>query len=142
MTDAKMLNLAKVKARLRKLPELVKQAVGTQLATEVEDLTDAIKRAAPVGNDLEGRAGELRDSVHFYPNPDRPLSYRVIADARDPKTGKFIGVHVEAGHKAADGSHVPAHPFFFPIYRARRKPMRRRLSTAGLRAARAQFPEV
>ena len=140
MASAKMLNLEKVKARLAKLPNQVKVAVGTQLAKEVEDLTEAIQRAAPVRDDLQRHPGQLRDSVHFYPNPDRPLSYRVLADAKDKK-GEFIGPHVEHGHKAVDGSHVPRVPFFFPTYRARKKAMQRRIKAAGRKAVKAQFSD-
>jgi hypothetical protein len=137
MADAKMLNRAKVLARLRSLPTAVQIGVGSQLAKEVEDLTEAIQRAAPVDG-ASREPGELRDSVHFYPTPDRPLSYRVLADAKD-ESGDFIGSHVEAGHRTADGEHVPASPFFFPTYRARKKPMRRRLSAAATKAAKADW---
>jgi hypothetical protein len=138
MADAKMLNREKVLAKLRRIPQRVQTAVGSQLAKEVEDLTEAIQRAAPVGTDEEKTPGELRDSVHFYPTPDRPLSYRVLADAKDAK-GDFIGSHVEAGHRAEDGTHVAARPFFFPTYRARKKPMRRRLTSAASKAAKTAF---
>lgn len=141
MASAKTIGLEKLKARLRMIPARVQVAVGTQLAEEVEGLTEAIQRAAPVNSDLEETPGQLRDSVHFYPTPDRPLSYRVIADAKDPETGNFIGPHVEAGHKARDGSQVPRHPFFFPTYRARKKGMQRRLKAAGRKAIQAVFPE-
>ena len=141
MASAKMLNLERVKARLRRVPQRVQVAVGTQLAIDAEDMTEAIRRAAPVSSDLEETPGELRDSVHFYPTPDRPLSYRILADAKDPD-GNFIGPHVEHGHKAADGSHVPRHPFFFPTYRARKKGSTRRLKAAARKAIKAEFPEA
>lgn len=137
VSQTRMLNLEKVKARLRRIPDAIKVAVGSQLAKEVEDLTEAIQRAAPV-SDLDDNPGQLRDSVHFYPNPDRPLSYRIIADARDAK-GSFIGPHVEHGHKALDGSHVARVPFFYPTYRARKKAARRRLAGVGTKAAKAAF---
>lgn len=138
MSDVKMLNKAKVLARLARIPDRMKVDVGSQLATEVEDLTEAIKANAPVGHDLEKSPGELRDSVHFYPNPDRPLSYRVIADAKDEK-GSYIGAHVEHGHKAPDGSHVPRVPFFFTTWRARKRPMRRRMLAVGRKSAKQAF---
>lgn len=137
---ARMLNLDRTLARLKKIPPAVTTASGTQLAAEVEELTEAIQQAAPV-NDLDETPGQLRDSVHFYPNPDRPLSYRILADAKDEK-GEFIGPHVEHGHKARDGSHVPRVPFFFPTYRARKKPMKRRIAAAGRKAVKALFPET
>lgn len=138
MADAKMLNKAKFLAKLRRLPEALKQDIGTQLATEIEDLTEAMKRAAPV-SDVETEAGQFRESIHFYPTPDRALSYRIIADAKDSK-GAFIGSHIEHGHEAADGSQVPAKPSFFPTYRARKKGIRRRLATATRKSLKAQFP--
>lgn len=141
MADAKMLNLEKIKARLRRVPDALKVAVGTQLAKEVEELTEAMQRAAPVSTDLEDEPGKFRDSIHFYPTPDRPLSYRVIADAKDQK-GAFIGPHIEFGHKARDGSHVAGVPSFFPTYRARKKGMQRRINAAGKKAAKALFPET
>lgn len=135
--DTKMLNLQRTLARLGRIPQSMKTAVGSQLAKEVEDLTEAEQRAAPV-SELEDHPGQLRDSIHFYANPDRPLSYRIIADAKDDK-GSYIGAHVEHGHKAVDGSHVPAVPFFFPTYRARKKGLKRRVSAAGRKAAKAEF---
>lgn len=137
VSETKMLNLAKVKARFRRVPEAMKTAAGSQLAKEVEDLTEAMQRAAPV-SDLEKDPGQFRASIHFYPNPDRPLSYRIIADARDEKGG-FIGPHIEHGHKAVDGSHVAAVPSFYPTYRARKKGMKRRIATASGKAAKAAF---
>lgn len=126
--------------RLARVPQVAKTAVGSQLAKEVEDLVEAQKRAAPV-DEASDNPGRLRESIHFYPNPDRPLSYRVIADARDPETGDFIGPHVEFGHMAADGTHVAAVPSFFPTYRARKKSMKRRISAAGRKALREAFPK-
>lgn len=140
MATATVLNKQKWMQRLRSLPPAVRKAVGAQLDTEVDDMVAAMRRAAPVDTETQDADQHLRDSVHAYRTPQRPLSYRIIADARDSETGNFIGPHVEAGHKARDGSHVPPRPFFFPTYRARKKPMRRRLSAAGRKAVKQIFP--
>lgn len=137
MADAKILNLAKALAKFKSIPTAIQVAVGSQLAKEVEDLTEAIQRVAPV-DEASPDPGLLRSSVHFYPNPDRPLSYRVLADAKD-KNGDFIGSHVEAGHRTANGEHVAARPFFFPTYRARKKGMKRRISAAATKAAKSTW---
>lgn len=137
MADAKMLGRAKVLAKFRSLPTPVQVGVGSQLAKEVEDLTEAIQRVAPV-DDGSDEPGKLRESVHFYPTPGRPLSYRVLADAKDAE-GEFIGSHVEAGHRTEQGGHVAGRPFFFPTYRARKKPMRRRLSAAATKSAKTAW---
>lgn len=139
MADAKMLNKAKAIARLRALPAKVAVAVGSQLAGEVETLVEAQKAAAPV-DETSADPGSLAEGIRFYPNPDRPLSYRVISDARDDK-GQPIASHVEFGHRAADGSHVGAQPSFWPVFRARRRGIRQRLSRTALKAIRAEFPE-
>ncbi len=136
---AQMKGVERTLAAFKRLPQEVVTDVGTELAGQVEDLTEAIQRAAPV-NDLDETPGQLRDSVHFYANPDRPLSYRILADAKDNK-GEFIGPHVEHGHKARDGSHVPRVPFFFPTYRARKKTIRRRLRSAARKALKRLFPK-
>jgi hypothetical protein len=138
-TDTKMLNLQKVLARLRRVPQAMQDAAAGQLKTEVDDLVAAQKRAAPV-DESSPEAGKLRDSIHAYENPDRPLSYRIIADAKDDD-GKFIGSNIEAGHRARDGTHVAGRPSFFPTYRARKKGMKRRMSAASRKAAQALFPE-
>lgn len=138
MADAKILNRQKLKARLARIPKAVQLAGFRQLIVEVNGLVDAIKRAAPV-DEAADNPGHLRDSVHAYRTPGRPLSYRIIADAKD-ETGGFIGQHVEQGHRTAEGKHVPAEPFFFPTYRARRRGMKRRMSAAARKAVKQIFP--
>lgn len=139
MATVQWLNRAKRIAKLRAIPAPIRAAAGKQLTIEVDGLVAAQKRAAPINSDLQETPGSLRDSIHKYKTPGRPLSYRIIADDRDPETGNFIGPHVEAGHKARDGSHVPRQPFFFPTYRARKKAMRRRLQAAARKAAKTEF---
>jgi hypothetical protein len=134
---AKILNRQKLRARLAKIPKVVKDAAAKQLKVEVDDLVAAMKRAAPV-DPKSDNPGAFRDSIHAYPNPDRPMSYRIIADAKD-EHGEFIGGHIEHGHRAADGTHVPATPSFFPTYRARKRGMKRRMLAAGRKAAKQAF---
>lgn len=142
MADAKMLNKEKVMARLLALPAGMKADVAPVLKSEVEELVAAQKRAAPV-DETEKQPGQFRDSIHEYPNPDRDLSYRIIADAQD-EHGAFIGPHIEHGHMStlADGSqkHVAAKPSFYPTYRAKKKGMKRRLNAAGRKSAKRLFP--
>lgn len=128
----KMLNRQRVLARLAKVPAVIQEAAGRQLKIEVDDMVAAMKRAAPVDPNSKN-PGNLRDSIHAYPNPDRPLSYRIIADAKDEK-GRPIGSNIEHGHRALDGTHVPASPSFYPTYRARKRAAKRRMSAAVRRA--------
>lgn len=137
MAYAKILNRQKHKARLAKIPKAVKDAVARQLLLEVNELVAAMKRAAPVDPKSED-PGAFRDSIHAYPNPKRGLGYFVLADAKDAD-GKFIGSHVEHGHRANDGSHVSGQPSFFPTYRARRKGMKRRIAAKARKAIRDAY---
>jgi hypothetical protein len=123
-----MQNLSRVVTRMLRVPPGVNQAAAAQLKIEVDDLVAAQKRAAPV-DPASDDPGKFRDSIHAYPTPNRPLSFRIIADAKDA-AGKFIGANIEQGHRAVDGSHVAARPSFWPTYRARKKGMRKRISAA------------
>lgn len=139
MADAKMIGLENTLRRLRAIPPAVRSAAGSQLRTEVDDLVEADKRAAPV-DESSKTPGAFRDSIHAYPNRERPLSYYVIADAKDDD-GKFIGSNIEQGHRARDGSHVPGSPSFWPTWRARKKGMRSRIAKASRQAVKTLFPD-
>jgi hypothetical protein len=141
MADAltKMLNLNKVLARLAKVPPTQAAAAGDQLKTEVDDLVEAQKRAAPVDPESDN-PGNFRDSHRAYKNPDRPLSYRVINDAKDA-SGKPIASNIEQGHRTVDGKHVPGAHSFFATYRARKKGMRRRVLGASRKALKQIYPK-
>jgi hypothetical protein len=140
MADAKLLNLKAVQARLARVPKAAQEALRKQMKTEADDMVDAIKRAmdAQYDDTADHNHQKLRDSVHAYPNPDREISYRILADARDA-AGKFIGSNVEQGHRTVDGGHVAASPSFFPTYRSRKKAMKRRLSKAARDAVKQAY---
>lgn len=119
-------NLESVKARLARIPDRVKEAVDRRLSTEADDLAGAVQRAAPV------ETGELVASIHAERNPRRDLSYRVIVGGPAP-------LSVEFGHRAADGSHVPARPFAYPTARARKPGIRRRTAADARKAFKEEF---
>lgn len=137
---AQMKNVEKRIAQLQRLPAAVQEAAEAAFDQEVAGLVAAFKRACPV-SDLEARPGELRDSIESYPVPGRPLSARIIVGARDEKGVKYAR-YVEFGHTARDGSYVPAQPFFWPTYRARKKEIRRRMLAPARKAIRQLFPKV
>lgn len=154
---AKMLNLDRVLARLDRLPQLLIDALERQLDVEARDLAAAVKRAAPIGETTN-----LQQSVRVE-RGDHVLSQAVVV-GDTPQTRKKIrskvrdsdfaearlsggnkgeydyALAIEYGHRAADGSHVPAQPFLFPTYRARKKGMRRRLKAAARKVIRKEFP--
>lgn len=134
-----MLGRKSVADRLAALPAAVKRALEPALAREASALVDAMKRAAPVEDALEAHPGGLRDSLHVAP-AKRELSVRIVADARDEQ-GHVFAAHVEFGHLSQGGTHVPARPFFFPVWRANRRAIKRRLSTVSRKAIKALFPK-
>jgi hypothetical protein len=140
MADAKVLNLAKIQARLAAVPQAAADALRQQLDQEVnEGLVPSIKQAMAAQYDTTDHDHQsLIDSVHAYKNPDREISWRVIADAKDTE-GKFIGANVEQGHKAVDGSHVAPQPAFWPTWRSFKSGMRRHLSKAARTAVKASW---
>jgi len=149
MASAKMLNRARILAKLRAAAPSVIQEVEAQLNLEAIELAAAVKRAVPK------RTGTMAETVRVEPG-DRPMSLKVVVGGvpatrkkvrqgvkkadfeKARQEGGFQGEYdypmgVELGHRAVDGSHVPAEPFFWPTYRARKKGMRRRMSAAGRR---------
>jgi hypothetical protein len=141
VADAKLLNLRQVQYNLSRVPQAAADALRSQMKTEADDFVDVVKSAMASQYDHEDNDHErLIDSVHAYPNPDREISYHIIADAKDDK-GQFIGSHVEQGHKARDGSHVAPQPAFWPAWRSFRDGMRKRLATTARTAVKRQFEQ-
>lgn len=161
MARARMLNLARVKARLAALPPVVVQATSAAVQKEAQGLAEAVKRAAPVDE------GDLRGSVHVEPGDHEGAAKIVVGGAattrgigkrtydRSVALGsgdtkgrvKTVGgqhvtydyaLGVEFGHRARNGSHVPAQPFLYPTYRARKKAMARRIKAAARKAIKQQ----
>lgn len=118
----------------RRLPQALVEPLDKELEKAAEDLVQLQKRLAPITDEIQKHPGQLKASVHKYRTPGRPLSWRILADAKDDK-GNFFGPHVEFGHLAPDGSHVPPQPFFFPAYRSMKREIQRRLRKAARDAA-------
>lgn len=121
---------ARALAKIRAIPETVRQVGEVSLDLGTDDLVEALQRAAPVDNAAHGERspGELKASIGKYRNPDRPLSWRLIAAARDLK-GRLFGRYVEFGHGDAG-----PRPFWFPTYRAWKKAFRSKLFSDTRRA--------
>lgn len=139
-------------AKLRRaLPRITGAAV-RQIEKEAKDLADAVRQAAP-----EGPTGNLKKSVEA--RQVSPTAWEVraggelttkkvragvkakdIAKAKVAQNnkGEFDYARgVEFGHRTPDGEHVPAHPFFYPTYRARKGGIRKRILASAQQAAAA-----
>ncbi|MDB5597380.1 MAG: hypothetical protein JWM36_4341 [Hyphomicrobiales bacterium] len=126
------------------LPKEVEARALAVIAAQAESLAAAIRAAAPVGT------GALRGSVKVVKGK-RPLSFYVVAGGRatTPGRGTFGGEFRDALAKSPRGLAAgltgqglydyaravefgaagrPPEPFFFPVYRKLRKPMKRYLA--------------
>lgn len=131
---ARFRNRDRVLAALKRVPAVIKAAVQEQGDKEVQGLAEAVQRAAPVGSALEAHPGDLKASIRGERDPRQELKWRVVIDPKDEQ-GKPYAAHVEFGHRARNGEHVPPVPFAFPTKRAMAPGIRRRMSKAGRQAA-------
>lgn len=122
MADAKMLGKARWLAKIARIPETVRQVAEVSLDVGTDDLVEHERSAAPLDNGgHDPHPGLLKGSISKRPTPGRPLSFQIIAWARDKK-GRLFGRYVEFGHGEAG-----PRPFWFPTYRAWKKPFRSKL---------------
>jgi hypothetical protein len=137
MADAVFTNKQTVLARLAQLPDIVVRVAEVNLDAGTDELVEALRRAAPVAPQAkkDEAPGTLRASIQKYPNADRALSWRIIAGARDA-AGRLWARYVEFGHGEAGPE-----PFWFPTYRAWKKPFRSKLFSDTRRALKAWWPD-
>lgn len=120
MADAKFANREKWLAKIAGVADVIRPIAEQSLDVGTDDLVGALQRAAPLDNgEHDPHPGALKASVHKY--AAGPLIFRIIADARD-RAGRMYGRWVEFGHGAAG-----PRPWWFPTYRAWKKPFRTKL---------------
>jgi hypothetical protein len=144
MARARMIGGERVKALLANLHADLESEMDAALEQEAEDLASAIRGVTPE------ITGALLRSVRVEKDPKWRLTYYVKVGGV-PETRKKVrkGVHdsdfaharkhggftgefdytlaVEFGHLMENGEKVPAEPFIYPTFRARRQRMQRRL---------------
>jgi HK97 gp10 family phage protein len=95
--------LAKIQARLEAIPKAVRDDVKPSLQQSGADLVAAISAAAPK------ETGKLAASIAVAPKAGQDAAVAVTAGNADAPYARFV----EFGTVDA-----PAHPFFWPAYRA------------------------
>lgn len=135
MADAKIVGREKYLARLAKIPAAARDAANEGLDGAAERMKAALQRAAPVAPEFERHPGELRDEIEIYQVDDRELSRRIMSTARDGE-GTLYGPFVEFGH----GDAAPR-PWWWPTYRAQKKPIRARMYARLRKVVKTLFPE-
>lgn len=124
--------------RLKAIPVEIRKNLRAQLKANAEELVAAQRQYAPV-DDQAG--GELRDSIRQKDNSTAARMSRVVR-AGGATTTRAVRKGVKATYDYALGQefgteNMPANPFFFPPYRAKRKAFKARLAKAAKAGARA-----
>ena len=124
-------NAARFSRRLRAIPPAVRKAVRDQLRANAEDLVQGIQRAVPVED------GTLRSTVE---NEDTSNERRIRQTVRagGERTTRPVRKSAKGNAPTYDyalaqefgTSDMPANPFFYPTYRAKRKAFKRALNAA------------
>lgn len=129
------------------MPAKIEAATRKAMETGAQELVDMMKRLAP------HQTGELRDSIGWAWN-EAPVGATVVAESASDSRGLKIVVYAgdEVAYYAAwvefgtnprnkgEGKEnkMPAHPFFFPAYRALRKRIKSRVTREMKKAIRAE----
>lgn len=119
------------------MPAKIEAATRKAMETGAQELVDMMKRLAP------HQTGELRDSIGWAWNK-APAGATVIGESAP--TSRGLKIVVFAGDEVAlyarfvefGTSNAPAHPYFFPSYRALRKRIKSRVTREMKKAIRAE----
>jgi HK97 gp10 family phage protein len=143
---AKFMGREALMKRLRQLVPEIDQMVATAQLEAAEDLAAAIEERAPIGDGDD--AGDYRASIKGGRIADHPGKAVIgTSDIKDKNaTGVFanrkwrwleFGTSERKVKKTGKSSgRMPAQPHIFPTYRAKKKAIRRKVSTAINRAVR------
>lgn len=131
-------------AQLRKkltvtMPKRVEDAARKAMETGAEELVAMMKRLAPIDT------GDLQMSISWTWGA-APKGSVVLAKSEPDNKGMRITIF--AGSKEAfyvrfvefGTTEMPANPFFWPSWRARRRDIRKRITVAMKKAVQAEFP--
>lgn len=132
-----MLAVREVNRRLAGVATAVERDVKETMITQASLIAAEIKRVAPIGQDSDN-PGALRDSVRVEEGKSTAKKAFVVKiKAGGSKTEKSAYQYpraVEFGTQKA-----PAHPFFWPIFRLRRKGARQAIRKQAVESVRKVF---
>lgn len=130
----------RIVAKLKQIPDVAVEAARLAMEEGAQEIVDAMKAAAPVlkSPDKRRRVGALRDSIGWTWG-DAPAGTFVIASVRSGRNRgdqyATLRITIYAGSKDAfyarfqefGTKDMPAHPFFFPTWKAARAEFRNRI---------------
>lgn len=128
--------VARLAKRFERMTPAVRKATGDQVRAEAEAMAAQMRRIAPRDDD-PNNGQQVRDHIRVEKGRIEEISAVVIADAKDAK-GRPKAPRVELGHRAADGTKVEPSPFFYPVIRASRKAVKRRIAASMRKAIKGE----
>lgn len=113
MAGAKTENLKRWRQKvIAAFPKAAREAMMEANDKSADEFVDTVRRLAPVGDPERGHITDSLVKRQGDPSFGGVGVLVSIGDAAHP-----YPLHLEAGHKAADGSHVPPDPFWNPAKR-------------------------
>lgn len=136
-----MAQVRRINRELESVVDACQGPVGDTLFTQASLVASEIRSVAPVSHDSE--PGQLRDSVRVErgnPTAKRAIVVKVKAGGTKTQKTSKSGVTYDYARAIEFGSRDnPAHPFFFPIWRARRKDVHAAVKASVRKAVRGVF---
>lgn len=132
MADRGLEGVERLMAKINRMTPAVRKAAGQAAFMEAEEMAAQMRRVAPVSKEPND-GQKVRDHIHVEEGRLGDVSYVVYSDAKDAD-GRAKAARVELGHRAADGTHVPPSPSFYPVVRASQKRVKRKIMSAVRRA--------
>ena len=128
--------LDRLKKRLDRIPQKVKEAVKPTLIEAGNELVDTMKQLAPV------RTGALRDSITATPPGETTPPYSEPGGSRAVPENQVVitagNTDVRYAHLVEYGtSKAHAQPFFWPAYRSLKDGLKRQIKDAIKKAVRS-----
>ncbi|CAN7431358.1 HK97 gp10 family phage protein [Rhizobium rhizogenes] len=141
----KILNLARLDRKLKRLPDLVKSKIQTEMGKAADEIVGLMKRLAPVlAEEAQGRRpGALRDSIGWTWGK-APKGAGIVANVKSQLAGDLT-ITIYAGNAEAfyarwqefGTQDMPASPYFYVSWRSGKKPALRQVRKAVRDAAKA-----
>ena len=133
MVSARVQGLQRFRQRIAQaLPDSVKREVVKANDKSADEFMNTVRRIIPQGDD---EAPELISTLTKRQGDPEYGGLGVIVSIGGPEAP--YPLHLEAGHKAPDGSHVPPKPFWNPAKRVSAKRTNNRAKRAASKAIKA-----
>lgn len=119
---------------MQRLPDAAREEMRKANLKNADEFEATVRRIVPKGDPADGR---LVETLHQHDVPDSPTAVAVTIGGPDQKHP----MHLEGGHRAPDGSHVPGKPYWNPAKRVMAKRAKGRAGRALNKAVKAAAAE-